>query len=159
MGEGAWKGIYSLLSIAGFVLLIWGYGQARNEPQVFLWVPAVGLKHAAAALVLLAFVLLAAAYVPRNHFKARLGHPMLLAIALWALAHLLANGSRHDAVLFGAFLLWALLVFRSAIRSEPPTRRGATWAGTLSSVAIGIVATGVFAHFLHARWIGVPLSF
>lgn len=159
IGEGAWKGIYSLLSIAAFVLLIWGYSQARNGPLVMLWLPAAGLKHAAALLVLVAFVLLAAAYVPHNYFKARLGHPMLLAVALWALAHLLANGSRHDAVLFGAFLLWALFVFRAAFRSEPPTRSGATWIGTLSSVVIGVVAAGLFAHFLHARWIGVPLSF
>lgn len=158
MGEGAWKGTYSLLSIAGFVLLIWGYSQARNEPLVMLSLPTAGMKHAAALLVTLAFVLLAAAFVPRNHFKARLGHPMMLAVALWAFAHLLANGSLHDVVLFGSFLFWAVLVFRAAYRSEPPTRTGATWTGTVASVVIGVAAAGLFAHFLHARWIGVPLS-
>jgi uncharacterized membrane protein len=159
MGEGAWKGIYSLLSIAGFVLLIWGYGMARNEPLVMLWLPTDGMKHAAALLVTVAFVLLAAAFVPRNHFKARLGHPMTLAVALWAFAHLLANGSLHDAVLFGAFLLWAVFVFAIAIRSEPPPRTGASWLGTFASVVIGVAAAAVFAHYLHARWIGVPLEF
>jgi uncharacterized membrane protein len=158
MGEGAWKGVYGLLSIAAFVLLIWGYGQARNEPLVMLSLPTAGMKHAAALLVTVAFVLLAAAYVPRNHFKARLGHPMTLAVALWAFAHLLANGSLHDVVLFGAYLLWTVLVFGAAYRSEPPTRSGATWVGTLLSVVIGIAAAALFAHFLHARWIGVPLS-
>jgi len=158
IGANAWKGIYSLFSIAGFLFLIWGYGQARNEPLVMEWLPPRGLAHVTASLVLVAFILLAAAFVPRNHIKARIGHPMMLAVALWAFGHLLINGSRHDIVLFGAFLVWALFLFQAAFRSEPPTRTGATWVGTLLSIAIGVAATGLFAHVLHARWIGVPLS-
>jgi uncharacterized membrane protein len=158
MGAGAWKGVYSVLSIASFVLLIWGYGQARQEPLVMLWSPPPGMVHATALGVTLAFVLLVAAYVPRNHFKASLGHPMTLAVAVWAAAHLLANGSRHDIVLFGSFLLWSVFVYVNAVRSEPPTHRGASWLGTFLSVVIGIAAAGLFAHFLHGRWIGVPLA-
>jgi uncharacterized membrane protein len=158
IGGNAWKGLYSLVSIAGFVLLVWGYGQARSEPLAMVWLPPAGMEHATALLVTAAFVLLAAAYVPRNHFKSGLGHPMMLAVAVWAFAHLLVNGSLHDMVLFGAFLLWALFVFQAAFRSEPPTRSGASWLGTFLSVVIGIAAAGLFAHFLHARWIGVPLS-
>ena len=94
LGGGAWKGLYALLSIAGFVLLVWGYGLARQQP-VALWQPPAGMRHVAALLTLIAFVLLAAAYVPRNAIKARLHHPMVLAVKVWALAHLLANGKTH----------------------------------------------------------------
>lgn len=159
MGANAWKGIYSLFSIAGFLFLIWGYGQARNEPLVMLYVPEPMWKHIAAHLVGVAFILLAAAFVPRNHIKAWIGHPMMLAVAIWASAHLMANGSLHDVVLFGAFLAWSLFLFFSAYRSEPPTRTGATWIGTFVSLAIGVGAAALFAHYLHARWIGVPLGF
>ena len=159
IGRNAWRGIYSLFSIAGFLFLIWGYGQARNEPLVMEWLPPRELAHVTGFLVLVAFILLAAAFVPRNHIKASIGHPMMLAVALWAFGHLMANGSLHDMVLFGSFLVWALFVFFAAYRYEPPTRTGATWFGTLLSIAIGVAATGLFAHVLHARWIGVPLTF
>src|SRR3569832_90400 len=105
-GEGPWKGVYSVISIAGFVLLIWGFGVARHEP-VPLYAPPAALRHANALFTLVAFVLLAAAYVPRNHFKAALGHPMYAATTVWALGHLLAAGMLHDVLLFGAFLIWA----------------------------------------------------
>jgi len=90
-GENGWKRGFSVLSIAGFLLLLWGYGQARLAP-VLLWTPPPAMRPVAALLMLLAFVLLVAAYVPGNGIKARLGHPMVLAIKLWALAHLLVNG-------------------------------------------------------------------
>lgn len=157
MGRNAWRGIYSLFSIAGFLLLIWGYSKARIEPLVMVWLPPREMAHVTAVLVTVAFILLVAAFVPRNHFKARIGHPMMLAVALWAFAHLLANGSLHDMVLFGSFLTWSAWLFLVAYRSEPPNRQGATWWGTVLSLVIGVGAAGLFAHVLHARWIGVPL--
>ena len=90
--EGRWKGVYSLLSAVGLVLVVWGYGLARTE-TVVLWSPPRGMAHAAALLTLVAFVLLAAAYVPGNAIKARLRHPMVLGVKVWALAHLLSNGN------------------------------------------------------------------
>ena len=108
LGEGAWKGLYSVASVVGLVLVVWGYGLARQQPVV-LWNPPVGMRHAASLLTLIAFVLLAAAYVPRNVFKAKLHHPMVLSVKVWALAPLLSNGNLADVVLFGAFLLWAVL--------------------------------------------------
>lgn len=154
-GMGPWKGLYSVLAIAGFVLLVWGYGQARMHSPVLLWMPPPGLRHAAALLTLPAFILLAAAYVPRNHIKAWLGHPMLLAVKLWAAAHLLVNGWLHGVLLFGSFLIWAVLSFRMARRREPAPRSGGTVAGTVATLAVGIVAWCGFAFYLHARWIGV----
>jgi len=154
MGEGAWKGLYSLLSIAFFVLLVWGYGQARLSPTL-VWVPPVGLRHAGSLLTLVAFVLLVAAYVPRNHIKARLGHPMLLATKLWAFAHLLMNGWLHGMLVFGAFLLWAVLAFRSARRRPAARAAQPGWLGTLAAVVVGVALWVVFAVHLHRWLIGV----
>jgi uncharacterized membrane protein len=157
LGENAWKGLYSLVSIAGFALIIWGYGQARLTPQV-LWATPKGMAHLASLLTLIAFVLLAAAYVPRNHLKARLRHPMILGVKLWALAHLLANNTLADLLLFGAFLLWAVLDFRAARqrdRANPPAPLPASTAGTGATVIIGLAAWAGFSFWAHAAWIGV----
>jgi uncharacterized membrane protein len=157
IGENAWKGAYSLLSIAGFALLVWGYGLARQQP-VILW-PAMGwTRHLASLLTLIAFVILFAAYVPRNGIKARLHHPMVLGVKVWALAHLLANNTLADLLLFGGFLLWAVLDFRAARQRDrvAGTRYPAgTLAGTLATVVLGAAAWAGFALWAHAAWIGV----
>ena len=157
IGEGPWKAIYSLLSIAGFVLLIWGFGEARQHPQS-LYVPPMGLRHANALFTLIAFVLIAAAYVPRNHLKAKLGHPMYAGIKIWALGHLLATGMLHDVVLFGAFLIWAVAGFavsRRRDRQAGVTYPSGTLLGDLLTLAIGTAIWAAFAFWLHAKWIGV----
>jgi len=154
MGKGAWMGVVALVSIAGFVLIIWGYGQAKLDP-VLVWVPPLSLRHASALFTLPAFILLVAAYVPRNHLKARLGHPMLLGTKLWALAHLLVNGWLHGIILFASFLAWAIVSFRSARKREPASRTGGTLVGTVLAVVIGTAAWAGFAFYLHKAWIGV----
>ena len=157
LGENGWKGLYSVLSIAGFVLLVWGFGQARQHP-VLLWVPPLALRHLNALFTLLAFVLLAAAYVPGNAIRARIGHPMLAAVKLWAFGHLLATGMLHDVVLFGAFLLWAIVLFaasRRRDRREGTVYPPGTAKGTIIAVVAGVVAWTVFAFWLHALLIGV----
>lgn len=161
LGEGPWKGLYTLVSLAGFALIVWGFGQARvSTPQ--LWVPPVGLRHLASLLTLVAFVLLAAAYVPRNHLKARLHHPMVLAVKTWALAHLLSNGSLAEVILFGAFLLWAALDFRAARqrdRAQGTAYAAGTAAGTVLTVVAGTAAWALFAFWLHGLLIGIrPLG-
>lgn len=157
LGAGPWKGLYSLVSIATFALLVWGYGQARQQP-VMVWEPPTAMRHVAALLMLVAFTLFVSAYVPRNQIRARLHHPMMLGIKTWALAHLLANGTLHDIVLFGAFLLWAVLGFRAARRRDraagtvyPPGQA----SGTIAAVVAGAVVTAVFAVWLHGLLIGV----
>ena len=160
-GEKAWKGIYAILSIAGFVLLVYGYAEARTAPLV-LWTPPAWTRHAAALLTLPAFILLAAAYVPRNAIKARLGHPMLLGTKVWAAAHLLANGNVADVLLFGGFLVWATLCLRAAKardRAVGTVLPAGGAAPTVIAVAAGIGAWAAFAFHLHAAWIGVrPFS-
>ena len=156
-GEKFYKGLYTLVSLAGFALIVWGYGLARHNPVV-LWNPPRGMNHLAALLMLVSFVLLVAAYVPRNAIKAKLHHPMILGVKVWALAHLLANGMLADVVLFGAFLVWAVFDFRAARRRD---REGnvqyaaGTAKGTAIAVVVGLVAYGVFAAWLHAVLIGV----
>jgi uncharacterized membrane protein len=157
IGEGPWKGLYSLISIAGFVLLIWGFGLAR-EHALPLYVPPPWLRHANALFTLVAFVLVVAAYVPRNHLKAQLGHPMFAGIKVWALGHLLATGMLHDVVLFGTFLLWAVagfMVSRRRDRNAGVVYPAGTLLGDVLTLAIGVGAWAVFAFFLHTRWIGV----
>ena len=161
LGEGAWKGLYSVASVVGLVLVVWGYGLARQQPVV-PWNPPVGMRHAASLLTLIAFVLLAAAYVPRNVFKARLHHPMVLSVKVWALAHLLSNGNLADVVLFGAFLLWAVLSFRAARqrdRAQNTVYASGTAAGTGIAVVVGAAAWAGFAFWAHVWLIGVaPLG-
>ncbi|MGZ8255353.1 MAG: NnrU family protein [Burkholderiaceae bacterium] len=157
VGEKPWKAVYSLVSIAGFVLIVVGYGAAREAPLV-LYSPPVWTRHLAALLTIPAFVLLVAAYVPLNSIKRAVGHPMVAGVKIWALAHLLANGTLADVLLFGSFLVWAVLSFIAA-------RRRDRTAGTVYpvgsatrnaiTVAIGLVAWAAFAFALHRPLIGV----
>jgi uncharacterized membrane protein len=157
LGEGGWKGAYSVLSLLGFVLLCYGYGAARLEPVV-LWASPTWTRHLAALLMIPAFVMLVAAYVPGNAIKARLHHPMVLGVKTWALAHLVANNTLADLVLFGGFLVWAVLCFRAARRRDvaaqtvyPPGRLGPT----LLTVVAGLVLFAAFAFWAHLALIGV----
>ncbi|MGH8233344.1 MAG: NnrU family protein [Rhodanobacteraceae bacterium] len=157
IGVIPWKGLYSLVSIIGFVLIVVGFGMARHMP-VLLYAPPLWLKHLNALFTLVAFVLVAAAYVPHNHMKAKLGHPMLAGVKLWALGHLLAVGFLHDVVLFGAFLAWAIADF--AVSRRRDRRIGTvypvgTLAGDAATVVVGVAAWAIFAFLLHARLIGV----
>ncbi len=157
VGEGTYKGVYSLLSLLGFGLIVYGFGVARETP-VMLWIPPVGMRHLAALLTLLSFILIAGAYVPRNAFKARFHHPMVLGVKTWALAHLLANGSVAHVVLFGSFLAWAVANFIAARRRDRAA--GTQYAagslqGTCVAVIVGAAAWVAFAFKLHGLLIGV----
>jgi uncharacterized membrane protein len=157
VGEKPFKGVYSILSIAGFVLMVWGFGVARETP-VMLWMPPRGMRHAASLLTLIAFVLLAAAYVPANALKARLHHPMVLAVKTWALAHLLANGSWAHVVLFGSFLAWGVLCFiaaRRRDRAQNTVYPAGSAKGTVTTLVVGGAAWAVFALWLHGMLIGI----
>ena len=162
IGPLPWKGIYSLLSLLGFVVLVWGFRMARQDTLV-LWSSPAWMKHVTAVLMMVSFILIAAAYIPRNSIKARLHHPMVLAVKVWALGHLLSNGVAADVLLFGAFLLWAVLSFRAARQRDranntvyPPGNA----ISTTITIAVGLVGWSVFALFLHGPLIGVrPLGY
>lgn len=158
VGEKPWKGVYSLVSIAGFVLVVVGYGLARQSPVVLWPQPPVWTRHLAALLTLVAFVLVVAAYVPGNQLKAKLHHPMILGVKVWALAHLVANNTLADLVLFGGFLAWAVLDYRAARkrdRSLATVAAAGSASRTAIAVVVGLVAWAVFAFWLHRVLIGV----
>lgn len=158
LGEKGWKGAYTVVSLIGFALILWGYSLARQQPVV-LWPAIRGMNHGAAALMLVAMVLLAATYVPRNHLKAKLQHPMTLAVKVWAFAHLIANNTLADIMLFGSFLVWAILVFRAARRRPAPPAAPGTAAGTAATVVLGVALWAFFAFWAHAAWLGIaPLG-
>ena|SRR5579859_1421983 len=159
-GKQAWRGLYSLLSIAGTVLIVIGFGRAG--PQESWWVAPAFMRHVTALLVLPAFILIAAAYVPANHFKAKIGHPMLAGTKLWAFAHLLVNSQPRDILLFGAFLVWAIADFvasRRRDRAAGTTYPAGSFKGDVITLVVGIVAWALFAFYLHKALIGVsPLG-
>jgi hypothetical protein len=160
LGEVKWKGLYTIVSLIGLVLVVIGYGQARQAPIV-LWQPATYLIHISILLNLVAFIFLAASSPSNNAIRLKLKHPMILGVKVWALAHLLANGSLVDLILFGSFLLWAVLDFRSA-RKRPihmPEKAVISTKATITVVVTGIVIWAAFIFGLHQYLIGVsPLG-
>jgi uncharacterized membrane protein len=157
LGEHRWKGLYSIVSVIGFVLIVWGYAVARRS-AVLLWTPAIGARHLTALLIAIAFILIAAAYVPGNRIKRAVGHPMYAGVALWAIAHLLANGTVNAVILFGAFLVWAaagFLIWRRRDRDAGVQYPAGTTAGDLKAIVGGLVVWAVFAFLLHGWLIGV----
>ena len=157
LGDNGWKGVHSLVSATGLGLIIWGYGLARAD-TILLWSPPTALRHLAAGLILPAFILVVAAYLPGTRIKAKVGHPMVAGVKLWALAHLMANGSLADLTLFGAFLAWAVADFISARRRDRTVGRTyPVLGGSRDAIAIGIGfgAWALFAFYGHAWLIGV----
>lgn len=157
LGLIPWKLLYGLVSAVGFGLIVWGFAMAKPDSAV-IWIPPLWLRHAAALITLPAFVLIVAGYIPRNHIRARLGHPMVFGVALWALGHLAANGRLVDLLLFGAFLLWAAYDYLSALRRDKRTHTtysAGTLGSTLVSTIIGFAGWILFAGYLHAMLIGV----
>ena len=155
LGERPWKGLYSLISIASFVLLIWGYGLARMDPVV-LYTPPPWTRWLTALLMLPVFPLLLAAYFP-GRIKAALKHPLLAAVKFWALAHLLSNGTLPDLLLFGGFLVWAVadrISFKRRVQRPIHTAPPTGWNDAIA-VIVGLALYFVFMHWLHVRWIGV----
>lgn len=156
-GRQGWRGLYSVASLVGFVLIVWGYGIARRAPTV-LWMPPFGIRHLTALLVAVAFVLIVAAYMPGNRIKRTIGHPMMAGAAIWALGHLLANGTLNAVVLFGVFLVWGavgVVVWRGRDRAAGIRYPEGTLAGDVKTVVVGLIAWAIFAFVLHRWLIGV----
>lgn len=157
IGATPWRLAYSVLALAGLVLVIIGYGQARQTP-VMLWMPLTSLRHPAALLMLVSFILIMAGNTPGNAIRAKLRHPMILGVKLWAFTHLLVNHTLADVVLFGTMLVWAVLAFRAARRRDRAAGTAPmatqTWR-TIATVAVGFVLWAVFLMKGHLALIGV----
>ncbi len=156
MGEGKWKGIYSVVSLIGFALIVWGFGQARLVAPV-LYEPPVWAKHITALLMLFAFISLMVSILPAGRLKPILKHPMLLAVKIWAFAHLLANGDLASLILFGSLLAWAV-VDRIAVKRRGgslPQPGPVKW--DIYAVVSGALLYVLFIWRLHVWLIGVPV--
>jgi uncharacterized membrane protein len=157
IGANAWRGIYSLLAAAGLALMIYGYGLARQAPTV-VYAPPLWLRHAAMLLMLPVFPLLIAAYMP-GRIKSAAKHPMLAAVKIWALAHLIANGMLADVLLFGGFLAWAVADRISLKRRVARPVAGAAPSRWNDAIAVvgGLAIYALFLCCLHRLLIGMPL--
>jgi uncharacterized membrane protein len=161
LGTGRWKGLFALASFVGLVLIIVGFGAAGANSAV-IYVPPAWLRHLNIFLTLIAFVLVAAAYAPSNHIKARIGHPMLAGVKTWAFGHLLAIGMLRDVILFGAFLLWAIVDFVVSRRRDRATGviyPAGSLTGDVVAIVVGVIVWAAFAFWLHKVLIGAnPLA-
>jgi uncharacterized membrane protein len=161
LGEGPWKGLYSLASLVGLALIVWGYGLSRLDP-VALWEPPVWMQHIAILLNLIALILLALFIVPAGRLKARLGHPMILAVKVWAFAHLLANGTLADLLLFGSLLAWAIVDYatsRRRDRAEGRVHVAGPARNDAIALVLGVVLWAALVWRVHEWLIGVsPLA-
>jgi uncharacterized membrane protein len=156
-GENAWKGIYTVVSFIGLGLIVWGYGLARQQPIV-LWNPPAATRHIAALLTLIAFILVASTYFKQSWMRVRFQHPMVLGVKVWALSHLLSNGTLADVLLFGGFLAWAVLCFIASKKRDRllKTQYPAAQAkATILAVVAGVIGWLVMAMWLHGLLIGV----
>jgi len=159
IGEGGWKGLYSVVSLAGFVLICYGFGLARQHPAP-VYTPPGWMRHIALVLMLPVFPLLIAASLP-GRIQRTLKHPMLAGVKLWAFAHLLANGMLADLVLFGSFLIWAVLDRISFKHRPPQNLRMAPARPWNDAVAVvtGLAVYALFIGWIHLHLFGVsPLG-
>jgi uncharacterized membrane protein len=157
IGEGPYKGLYSLVSLVGLALIAWGFAAWRADGSLLIWSPPIWTRHLALVLMLAASILLVATYVP-SHIRTRLKHPMLVAIKIWAVAHLLANGDAATMLLAVAVLAWAVFARISMKRrDEPPKPAPSGWAGDAAAIAGGLVVFLLLAYLFHPYVIGVPV--
>lgn len=159
MGELPWKGLYGVLAIIGFVLIVWGYAEARQHEPMILYTPAPWLQDLAIVLLIPVFPLLFATYFP-GRIQTATQHPMLVATKLWALAHLLANGALIDLLLFGSFLLWAVADRISLKRRHPHPlpQLPASPVNDVLALVLGLAVYGLFLFWLHGSLFGVPVQ-
>lgn len=157
LAPGPYKGLYSLLTLAGFVAMVWGFSYLK--PWIPIWSPPTWTRHIALTLMPFAMILIVAAYAPTGYIKKAVKHPMLAAVKIWALAHLLANGDLASILLFGSFLAYGVLD-RIMVK-----RRGDTGPtaepriiGDMIAVAVGGAAYGVIAFYLHETLFGVAVT-
>jgi uncharacterized membrane protein len=160
-GATAYKAIFAIISFAGLLLIIYGYHKLQVNPgkNVFFGDPPSWLKHVSWLLMLPAMIALVAAYVP-SRIRSALKHPMLVAIKIWALAHLLVNWDLGSILLFGSFLAYAVYDRISVKKRGALGPLGAKQGGIVGDLIVLVVGVGLYGFmfkFGHAWLIGVPL--
>jgi uncharacterized membrane protein len=158
LGEGPYKGLFSLVSLIGLGLMIYGFYTTRGvlEPDDYLYTPAPWTRHAAMGLVLLAFIFIGASH-GKGYLKLWLKQPMSIGFALWAFAHLLANGDRAEVYLFGSILVIAVLdIILSMMRGKIPQHEPQA-KSDIRAVIIGVILYLIFLFVIHPYVFKVPI--
>jgi len=159
VGEGGYKIGFSVVSLAGLALIVWGFAAYRATGWIDVWYPPIAMKHITIALMLPAIILIAASYI-RGRIYTTLKHPMLAGIKLWAAAHLLANGDLGSIILFGSFLAWAVFD-RISLKRRPVSAASSIPVGGIGNdaiaVAVGVVAYLALGFAFHPVVVGVPV--
>jgi uncharacterized membrane protein len=157
LGQGGYRVLFSVVSLVGLVLIVWGYGDYRAGEWIQVWSPPPFMRHITIGLMLFSAILLVATYVP-SHIKARAKHPMFAAIKIWAFAHLLSNGDLGSILLFGGFLAWGVYGRIAAKRrgDAGPRTVPARWTNDVTVVVAGVVLFLALGYYFHPYVIGVP---
>lgn len=148
VGEGPWRGLYSLISLAGLMAIILGWGDAVAWATVF-YEPARWIKHLALLLMLFSFVSASVSVFPAGRLKPLLKHPLLASVKIWAFAHLLANGDSAAFILFGSFLAWAVIKRISLNRRDAPVAQPGPVLWDIAAVVAGLMLYWLFVQTLH----------
>jgi len=158
LGAGPFKGVYSLIALGGLGMIMFGFSRYRAAGMIPVWTPPEGLRHLTLGLMWLAFVAIACSNPAPGRIRGWLRHPMLVAVKIWALAHLLANGDLGGMILFGSFLAWAVFDRISVKRRRDfgAQRIGAFTGADATALAVGTIAYGTMI-FLHPLLIGVAV--
>ncbi len=158
VGLPVYRALFALVSLAGLILIVWGYAQYRAQDWIQVWSPPAFMRHITVGLMLLAVIFVVAAFIP-SHIKTRLKHPMLAGVKTWALAHLLSNGDLGSILLFGTFLAWGVFARISTKRRADltPAIAPAGWTNDVIVLALGIVIYLALGYAFHPAVIGVPV--
>ena len=159
VGERPYRGLFSLVSLIGIILIGYGFARYRAGGYIDIWMPPRWTRHATEALVWPAIVFVVAAYVP-SQIKRVLKHPMVVGVKLWAVAHLLSNGDLGSIILFGSVLAWAVYDRISLKRRTDPGGPPFPYGGRTNDIIAVVVGTIIYLAFglvLHPLWIGVPV--
>jgi uncharacterized membrane protein len=158
LGEGTYKVLYSIVSLIGLVLICWGFARYRATGWIDVWYPPAWTRHVVVTLMWPASICLVAAYIPGD-IKRVLKHPMLVAIKLWAFAHLIANGDLGSIILFGSILAWAVFdritLKRRSDAGGPPIPLGGR-RNDVIAVVVGTILYLALGFLFHPYVIGVP---
>ncbi len=158
LGQNGYRALFSIVSIVGLVLIVWGYGDYRAHDYIQIWSPPGFMRHITVGLMLFAVVFFVAAFIP-SHIKTKLKHPMLAGIKIWALAHLLSNGDLGSILLFGGFLAWGVFARIAAKRRGDlgATAAPAGWTGDMITVVLGIVIYLALGYAFHPMVLHMPV--
>ncbi|HZQ12032.1 MAG TPA: NnrU family protein [Pseudolabrys sp.] len=158
LGRNAYRGLFSLVSIVGFGLIVYGYGQYRAHEWIEVWTPPAFMRHITVGLMLFAVVFITTSYTP-SHIRAWIKHPMVTSVKTWSLAHLLSNGDLGSIVLFGAFLLWGGYARIAAKRRGDGgfTAAPSGWTNDIIVVVAGIIIYLLLGYYFHPYVIGVAV--